>query len=79
MFAKALTLLLLATLVAAVAVRQSAGGGRPLVYVVRPADTLWAIAATHYAGDPREALFAIQDRNGLHGTLIRPGERLILP
>ena len=79
MFVKALMLLLLATLVAAIAVRQSAGGGRPLVYVVQPADTLWTIAATHYAGDPREALFAIQDRNRLHGTLIRPGERLILP
>ena len=79
MFVKTLALLLLATLVAAIAVRQSAGGGRPAIYVVRPADTLWSIAVSHYAGDPREGIWAIEDRNGLHGTLIRPGQRLVLP
>lgn len=79
MFAKALALLLVATLVAAIAVRQSAGGGRPVIYLVRPADTLWSIAVAHYAGDPREGVWTIQRRNGLRGTLIRPGERLVLP
>ncbi len=79
MFAKTLALLLLATVLAAIAVRQSAGGGRPTVYVVQPADTLWSIAVSHYAGDPREGVWTIENRNRLHGTLIRPGQRLVLP
>jgi nucleoid-associated protein YgaU len=79
MFAKLLTLLLLAAVVAAVAARQSAGGGPETVYVVRPADTLWSIATSHYAGDPREGIWKLQQRNHLGQATIWPGERLILP
>jgi hypothetical protein len=46
---------------------------------VQPADTLWSIAATHYAGDPREAIWELQERNDLAGTTLQPGQRLILP
>ena len=55
------------------------GAGREQVYVVRPADTLWAIAASHYAGDPRAAVWKLEERNRLSGTVLRPGERLVLP
>ena len=79
MFAKLLALALLAVLFAAVATRQSAGSGREQVYVVRPYDTLWSIAAAHYAGDPREAVWQIERRNHLAGATIQPGERLVLP
>jgi hypothetical protein len=46
---------------------------------VRPGDTLWSIAVTHYAGDPRDGIWKIQRENHLGATLIRPGERLLLP
>jgi hypothetical protein len=49
------------------------------VYVVRAADTLWTIAEGHYAGDPREAVWKLRERNGLDGTTIVPGQRLVLP
>ena len=62
-----------------VVVRPSEGAGREQVYVVQPADTLWTIAADRYAGDPREAIWKIQRRNGLDDTLLVPGQRLVLP
>jgi LysM repeat protein len=75
--------LLLITLVAAAVwvglARPSEGAGREQVYVVRPTDTLWSIAAAHYPGDPREGIWELQQRNGLSGTTIRPGQRLVLP
>jgi LysM repeat protein len=46
---------------------------------VRPADTLWSIAARYYDGDPREGVWQLQQRNHLTGTLVRPGQRLVLP
>jgi nucleoid-associated protein YgaU len=79
MFAKLLAGLLLAALVAAVVVRQSSGSGPERVYVVVPRDTLWTIAASHYAGDPRAAVWKLEHRNHLRGDLIRPGQRLYLP
>jgi LysM repeat protein len=75
-------LLILLSVVVAVWVgfaRPSEGAGHEQVYVVRPADTLWSIASTHYAGDPREAVWRLRERNGLAGTLLRPGQRLVLP
>jgi LysM domain len=59
--------------------RASSGAGREHVYVVRPADTLWSIAASHYGGDPRAAVWKLEQRNGLRSTILRPGERLVLP
>jgi Tfp pilus assembly protein FimV len=49
-------------------------------YVVRPGDTVWAIAA-RLAGptaDPRPLVDAIVSLNGSDGTLI-PGRTLLLP
>ena len=79
MFARAgIVLVLLVALWVGFA-RPSEGAGHERVYVVRPADTLWAIASAQYGGDPREAVWRLRERNGLAGTLIRPGQRLILP
>ncbi len=49
------------------------------VYTVKAYDTLWSIAAAHYGGDVRAAIWRIQDRNRLNGTTLRPGQRLVLP
>ena len=69
----------LLTLVVAWGARRSDGAGREQVCVVRAGDTLWPIAATHYGGDPREAVWRLEDRNHLAGSLVRPGQRLRLP
>jgi LysM repeat protein len=79
MFAKLIMALLLMTVAVAVVAHSSSGHGRKHVYVVRPGDTLWDIAAANYGGDPREAVWKIQDRNHLEGTVLSPGERLVLP
>ena len=79
MFAKLLGILLVAAIVAVIVARQSAGAGHEQVYVVRPADTLWSIAARHYGGDPREAVWKLEHRNHLPGTLIRAGQTLVIP
>lgn len=60
-------------------VRPSSGSGPERTYVVRPHDTLWAIATANYSGDPRAAVWKLQRRNGLHGALLRPGQTLVLP
>ena len=79
MFVRLLVVLLLAATAWAVVVRPSEGAGGERVYVVKPSDTLWSIATVHYAGDPRAAIWRLQQRNGLEETLLRPGQRLVLP
>lgn len=79
MFARILIVVGVFIVLWAVFVRPSEGAGREQVYVVRPTDTLWSIAAGRYAGDPREAIWEIQQRNGLTGTLLVPGQKLVLP
>jgi LysM repeat protein len=74
-----LILLLLGSLIVAVAARQSSGAGHQQTVIVRPGDTLWSIAVAHYAGDPREGVWKIQQRNHLASETIDPGERLVLP
>ena len=79
MFARIVTVLALLAVVGAVVARPSNGSRPERVYVVRTTDTLWSIAAAHYAGDPREAVWELRERNRLSGTLLRPGQRLVLP
>ena len=79
MFVRILVIGLLAVVAWAAFVRPSVGAGPERVYVVRPADTLWTIAARHYAGDPREAVWRLRERNGLDDAVIVPGQRLVLP
>jgi LysM repeat protein len=79
MFGKLLILLCLAALVVGYAAHGSSGAGPRQTYVVRYGDTLWSIAAHSYAGDPREGVWEIQQRNHLASATITPGEKLVLP
>jgi LysM repeat protein len=79
MFAKLAIVTLGIAFVVGLAARPSGSAGRPVGYVVKPTDTLWSIAASHYAGDPREGIWMLQRQNHLHGTMLVPGQRLMLP
>jgi LysM repeat protein len=79
MFVRLAILVLLIAFVVGLAARPSGSAGRPVSYVVQPADTLWGIAAKRYAGDTREGIWKLQRRNHLRGTTLVPGQRLILP
>jgi LysM repeat protein len=79
MFPRLIVLLLALSLLVGIVARPSGSAGKPVSYRVQPTDTLWSIAAKHYAGDPREGIWKLQKRNGLSGTTIVPGQRLVLP
>jgi LysM repeat protein len=79
MFVRLAFVVLAAALAVGLAARPSGSAGKPVGYVVQPSDTLWSIAAKHYAGDPREGIWKLQHRNHLDGTTLVPGQRLVLP
>jgi LysM repeat protein len=79
MFGKFLILLCVATLAVGLAARGSNGAGPKQTYVVKPGDTLWVVAECTYAGDPREGVWKLQQRNHLASATIVPGEKLVLP
>ena len=79
MFGKLLILLCAVALAVGYAAHGSSGAGPRRTYVVRPGDTLWTIAARTYAGDPRQGVWLLQQRNDLHSATISPGEKLVLP
>jgi hypothetical protein len=79
MFVRVFLIVGIALLVWSAYARPSGAHGTKQVYTVRQYDTLWAIAAAHYAGDARDAVWRIQERNRLRGTTLRPGQRLVLP
>ena len=79
MFARIALVVLIAALAVGLAARPSGSAGKPVRNVVQPTDTLWSIAATHYAGDPRQGIWELQQRNHLHSTTLVPGQRLVLP
>lgn len=79
MFPRALVVLLAVALLVGYLARPSGGAGPKTRYVVKPYDTLWSIAAAHYAGDPREGVWKLQRRNDLSGPTVVPGQRLVVP
>ena len=80
MFVRVLLIAAVVTLLGwSLLIRDSDGAGRPQSYVVQPGDTLWSIAAARYSGDPRAGVWRLQQRNGLAGTTITPGEKLVVP
>ena len=79
MFARIVVIVALLTVAVAWGARRSDGAGNEQAYVVRAGDTLWAIAAAHYGGDPRGGVYRLEQRNHLAGALVRPGQRLLLP
>jgi LysM repeat protein len=78
-FARIAAVAVVAAVIVGLAARPSASAGKPVDYVVRPSDTLWSIAARHYAGDPRQGIWELQHRNHLRDTTLVPGQRLVLP
>jgi nucleoid-associated protein YgaU len=79
MFVKLAVLVGLLTVAVAFSARTSNGAAPGATYVVRAGDTLWSIAAAHYGGDVREGVWRLQERNGIDGARVRPGQRLVLP
>jgi LysM repeat protein len=79
MFGKVMLLAALALIAWAFVARASQGAGPTLHYRVKAGDTLWSIAVSHYAGDPRDAIYRIERRNHLGGAVLVPGQRLVLP
>jgi LysM repeat protein len=79
MFGRVLVIALIALVGWAVFARTSSGAGHPVHYVVKPADTLWSIAQSRYAGDPRAAILRVEQANHLSGATIVPGQTLLLP
>jgi len=79
MFVKILMLAAAALVTWSIAARPSGAHGHKVVYRVQPYDTVWTIASSHYAGDPRSAAWQIEQANHLHGAQLVPGQRLVLP
>jgi LysM repeat protein len=79
MFVKFIGVFLSGLIVWAIAAHSSDGAGRPQRYTVKPYDTLWSIASTHYDGDPRAAIYRLEERNELAGSIVHPGQKLVLP
>ncbi len=79
MFGRVVIVVLVAAVLWAVLARETGAGPHPRYHTVRQGDTLWAIAAQSYGGDPREGVWKLQTRNGLDGTTIAPGQRLLVP
>jgi LysM repeat protein len=79
MFGKFLLLLCAAVLAVGLAAHRSSGAGPKHTYVVRPGDTLWTVAERTYAGDPREGVWKLEQRNHLASATIVPGEKLVVP
>jgi hypothetical protein len=59
--------------------RPSRGASPEARHLVRSGETLWSIASARYAGDPRAAIWRIEQRNGLTGGPLQPGTVLYLP
>ena len=79
MFGKFLILVCVAAVAVGLAARGSSGAGPKRTYVVKPGDTLWSVAQHTYAGDPREGVWKLEQRNHLGSATIVPGEKLVLP
>lgn len=78
MFGKLLILVVLAALAVGLAARSSHGAGPERTYVVKPTDTLWSIAERTYAGDVREGVWKLEQRNHLAGATLTPGQVLVI-
>jgi len=79
MFGRVVILVIFGVFLWAVFARSSGASGPTRHYTVRPGDTLWAIAVARYTGDPRAAVWKIEQRNHLRDANITSGEVLVLP
>jgi nucleoid-associated protein YgaU len=79
MFARITVVILAGALLWAIFARDTGASGPSERYRVRAGDSLWAIALQHYAGDPREGVWKLEQANELRGSMILPGQVLVLP
>ena len=79
MFVRIFILVAVAVLVWSATAHSSQAHGRKQVVTVKPYDTLWAIAQRNYAGDPRAAIWRIEQANHLPGADVSVGQKLVLP
>jgi LysM repeat protein len=79
MFGRILVVAIAVLVLWGVVARASNGAEPERTYVVQPRDTLWAIAARFYGGDPREGIWELRQRNHLSGTVLVPGQQLRVP
>ena len=79
MFARVILILATVAVLWALFANDTSASGPEQRYRVRPGDTLWVIATATFAGDPREGVWQIRERNGLDGATIVPGQVLVLP
>ena len=79
MFVRIVLIVGMAVLVWSAVARSSNAHGPKQVVTVRPYQSLWTIAETHYGGDVRDAIWRIERANHLSGADIRVGQTLVLP
>jgi nucleoid-associated protein YgaU len=80
MFVRIVLVAFLVTVLAwSVLARGSEGAGAGEPYRVRSGDTLWTIAVEYYGGDPRAAVWRLQQANEIPDGILRPGQVLRLP
>ncbi len=79
MFGRLLLITIVAVGLWALFAHDTSAGGPEQRHRVQHGDTLWAIAVSNYAGDPREAVWRIRERNDLTGVTLVPGQVLVLP
>ncbi len=79
MFVRIFLIVGITVLVWSAVARSTQAHGAKQVVTVRPTDTLWAIAARHYGGDVRTAIWRIEQANHLPGAGVSAGQRLVLP
>ncbi len=76
-----LVLLLATGMAASVGGEQPGSSGEPIIHRVVAGDTLWDIAAdyTPRSDDVRRTIHEIRQLNDLDGSLIVPGQVLLIP
>jgi LysM repeat protein len=79
MFVRVLIIVGIAVLAWSALARSSNAHGAKQVVTVRPYETLWSIAQSHYAGDVRDAIWQIERANHLRSADVRVGQKLVLP
>ncbi len=79
MFVKLTLVCLLAAASVGAVARPSESAGPARHYTVQSGDTLWSIAAEHSSGDPRKAVWRLQQRNDVDAGGLQPGDVLVLP
>ena len=79
MFVRIVLIVGIAVLAWSAVARSSTAHGPKQVVTVRPYQSLWTIAESHYGGDIRDAIWRIERANHLRGADVSVGQKLVLP